>query len=529
MSAMPDPGMMIGAINPPRTELVFATVGAVGTDMNLVCAAVSEALESVGYESKIIKLSQLMHDISVEPWSKLATHGYEDERCKAHMTAGDNLREAMSRGDALALLAVEAIGDRRCKTMGDDQRPKEGCAYVLSSLKHPGEVATLRAVYGAGFFLIGVYSSREKRLKDLATKIADSYHSNRPEDFMVAAQGLNKRDESESLKYGQNVRDTFPLADIFVCATDTARLRASLARYIQMIFSHPYHSPTKDEYAMFHAQAAALRSASMSRQVGAAIANANGDIVSVGTNEVPRAGGGLYWCDGDKDHRDFAQGRDVGARMKQNTLAELLQSLSQQGWLRSNKKITEVMTGLVEGAPGVSTPEWMKGIQLQGVIEFGRCEHAEMAALLDAARRGVPVNGATLYCTTFPCHDCARHIVTAGIRKVVYIQPYPKSLALELHNDAIVLDPPEEMANHVNFMPFVGVAPRRYMDVFDFGDVERKTDEGLAVKWRGAKATPRFHPTPLYYLPTEGQCVILLKKLMSDLYSRKRMRRKGGK
>ncbi|MEJ7655371.1 MAG: deaminase [Chloroflexia bacterium] len=45
--------------------------------------------------------------------------------------------------------------------------------------------------------------------------------------------------------------------------------------------------------------------------------------------------------------------------------------------------------------------------------------HAEMSALLDAGRRGVPVQGATLYTTTFPCHNCARHIVGAGIDRVV--------------------------------------------------------------------------------------------------------------
>ena len=47
--------------------------------------------------------------------------------------------------------------------------------------------------------------------------------------------------------------------------------------------------------------------------------------------------------------------------------------------------------------------------------------------------------GGTLYTTTFPCHNCTRHIVASGIAKVYYIEPYAKSLALELHNDAIEL------------------------------------------------------------------------------------------
>src|SRR5205823_8721516 len=60
--------------------------------------------------------------------------------------------------------------------------------------------------------------------------------------------------------------------------------------------------------------------------------------------------------------------------------------------------------------------------QIRNLIEFGRAVHAEMAALIDAARRGVSVAGCTMYVTTFPCHLCARHIVAAGIKRLVYIE-----------------------------------------------------------------------------------------------------------
>lgn len=60
-------------------------------------------------------------------------------------------------------------------------------------------------------------------------------------------------------------------------------------------------------------------------------------------------------------------------------------------------------------------------------------DHAEMAALMSCARSGgSPVDG-TLYCTTFRCHNCAKHIVAAGIRSVVYVEPYPKSKAKDLY------------------------------------------------------------------------------------------------
>lgn len=73
-----------------------------------------------------------------------------------------------------------------------------------------------------------------------------------------------------------------------------------------------------------------------------------------------------------------------------------------------------------------------------------------MAALLDAARRGVSVAGNQMFSTTFPCHNCARHIVGAGVREVVYREPYEKSLAGALHPDAIAVDPADHVENKVD-------------------------------------------------------------------------------
>src|SRR5438093_13770043 len=101
----------------------------------------------------------------------------------------------------------------------------------------------------------------------------------------------------DNSQFGQNVRDAFPMADVFVNASDPSSLRDAINRVVDLIFGYPYYSPTRDENGMFLAQAAALRSLSLSRQVGAAISTDEGDIVAVGTNEVPKAGGGLYWCD----------------------------------------------------------------------------------------------------------------------------------------------------------------------------------------------------------------------------------------
>jgi hypothetical protein len=123
--------------------------------------------------------------------------------------------------------------------------------------------------------------------------------------------------------------------------------------------------------------------------------------------------------------------------------------------------------------------------------------HAEMAALMDAARRGIEVQDASLYCTTFPCHMCSRHIIAAGVRRVIYIEPYPKSMTQELFPETVLVDgTPEvegkvegEQVRRVRFEPFVGVAPRIYPQLFSF--TKRKDERGYTVEWAKKDAKPR--------------------------------------
>src|SRR5262249_20727507 len=123
------------------------------------------------------------------------------------------------------------------------------------------------------------------------------------------------------------------------------------------------------------------------------------------------------------------------------------------------------------------------------VIEYFRSVHAEMAALVDAARRGISVRKGIMYATTFPCHECAKHIVAAGIKRVVYIEPYPKSRALELFEDAIALDQTSD--KRTTFESFGGIAPRKYPELFELGSLKRKDPSGRKSNWTYKKARLR--------------------------------------
>jgi cytidine deaminase len=349
-------------------------------------------------------------------------------------------------------------------------------------------------VYGPGFFLVGAYSPTEERIAALATKLAGSHQSADSEKFLEKASKLIERDQFERHNpNGQQVRETFSKADFFVAVDDKVRAAGDIRRFIEIIFGHPNHTPSQDELSMFHAHAAATRSSSLARQVGAVVVSQAGEIISTGTNEAPKAGGGFYWpSDAVHDKRDFVLGHDSNTQMKIRAVREILACLGENGWLSDHSGVAK--DGVPDEAVG-NACEILKDCRIMNLTEFGREVHAEMAALLDAARRGVPVKDCILYCTTFPCHNCAKHIIASGICRVYYIEPYPKSLATELHGDAIAIEKVDR--DRVPFLPFLGVGARRYLDLFSMVNSEgwsirRKHSDGTAIEWDSSNSVPRL-------------------------------------
>jgi deoxycytidylate deaminase len=478
-----------------QTELFIGLVGAVGTDLHATEAVLKTVLAYYGYQSSVLRMSAYLKQLEWDPPRDLPEEPF-DVHVWEHMKAGTDLRNKWERGDALALLALNDVAAQRrdAATAGDgagDQptsQDGEGDAelenndlppaldrhcFIIRSLKHPDEVETLRTVLGPRFFLLAAYSPRTVREKQLRDNIADSYGDPNPACWAHQPEDLMKRDEAEKDRYGQKLRDTFHRADAFIEASEPKQLRADLERIVAIVFGDPWQTPTKDEYALFAAEGAARRSAEPGRQVGAAIAARNGSIIALGTNEVPRAFGGLYWQGDKPDGREFAFERKEGEprrdtnEVRQHQIADDI--LDALGDALSNDR------------PRDALREAILETQLGDLTEYGRAVHAEMDALLDAAAKGAPVRGCTLYTTTFPCHNCARHMLAAGISRVVYVAPYAKSQALALHRDSIDLAPAKPTKKLVPFMPFVGVAPRRYLELFD-ADWRKRSPEHMSRK-----------------------------------------------
>ncbi len=294
-------------------------------------------------------------------------------------------------------------------------------------------------------------------------------------------------DQHETDTFGQNTREAFHLSDFFLsCNQNLKRLKSELERFIGLIFGNPYITPIFDEYAMFLAFASALRSADLSRQVGAVIAKDN-EILGTGVNEVPCFNGGQYWSRFDEssneyvdvdDGRDYKKGYDSNSSEKLSIIEDIIKKCK----LSQFENQSEIKTALVES---------IEKSKLKEITEYGRPVHAEMEAILSCARKGISIKGADLYATTFPCHNCAKHIVSSGIHRVVYIEPYPKSKALELHSDSISQDSKKDTSTHVIFEPFIGVGPRKFFDLFSMNlgsgrpiSRKEKTGEILSITKR---------------------------------------------
>lgn len=68
--------------------------------------------------------------------------------------------------------------------------------------------------------------------------------------------------------------------------------------------------------------------------------------------------------------------------------------------------------------------------------EICRGLHAEQNAIIQAAKHGTSIEGATLYCTNQPCSICAKMIINAGVRQIIFEEGYPDALAEEMIKEA---------------------------------------------------------------------------------------------
>lgn len=476
-----------------NSELIIGIVSAVGSENFQVIDLLKEQLGRAGYRVEMLKVSG---DV-IPTLYEVPPHNHDNyKRISDLMDAGNAVRELANNDAVLALGASTKIATFRTRRTDGTPDAMSKTAVIIDSLKRPEEVEELRRIYPSGFVLIGIHTEEHRRLRHLIKDLNVSE---------VNAKKLVQRDVDESsVKHGQRVNKTFHLADFFVQSNDSRKdLRGDIKRMVELWFGNPFITPTFDEHAMFLAFSSALRSADLSRQVGAVVAR-DSQILSTGANECPQAGGGTYWPtrQDNGEFEDLVGGRDHTREDGDTNRAE------------QNRIIERIVQEGSKPAFGLDAQQLRKLLEasrIRDLTEFGRVVHAEMEAILSCARNGLSTVGASLYCTTFPCHNCAKHIVAAGMVRVVYVEPYPKSKALEFHSDSICTDEPKVSDKRVRFEPFVGIGPRRFFDLFSMHlgssyPLERKDPvTGKRREWSIERAELRIQMKAASYLELEAE------------------------
>lgn len=507
---------MLDQIQITSNELIIGLVGAVGSSLTPLTNITKSLLqENFNYEVEVIKVSK---DILTNYFRDDHKFSSTFERINGLMDKGNELRKKYD-SDFLALEVAKLVSEKRSiwtKNNPDKENKNRRVAYIIDSLKHESEIQTLRQIYNNSFFQLSLYESKTARINALVHEHGI---------IQEHAKKLIERDEGENNSYGQHTSEAFHLADYFLKFDKThSELQESCHRFLRILFSHPYETPTFNEFATYMSFTASLRSADLSRQVGAVIAK-NQTILAIGSNDVPKFGGGTYWPFFDErtgeikdnDHgRDFKRKSDANTLEKNKIIYDLYSKLENV----IDKSIDSERTKDVK----LEIKDILEKSKIKDITEYGRVVHAEMDALLTCSRSNVSTQGASLFVTTFPCHNCAKHIIAAGIEKVIFVEPYPKSKALELHDDSITQkweNPELDYKNKLVFEPFVGVGARSFVNLFSMSlgvgrKLKRKDHTGNSINWEAKEATLRMSLNLLSYRDLELEITKKLNTIQSE-------------
>lgn len=493
--------------NRESRELIISLCGPVGCGINEIKEILESSFSTAGYSVILIKVSDLIKR-TVEDTSSLSKlrkllavpESESDKRIQKLQEAGNELRSKFGN-DICAALAIQEIATQRTIRADKNELTPDKFAvttqtvFIIDQLKHPDEAALLNKIYRDTHYQIGILAGEDDKVASLVKERVPKQ----------AAVSLIERDRSQNKKYGQQLEKTLSYSDYFISTNSAKNLhfkKGQVQRFIDLIHGKIGITPTHDEVGMNAAYTASLRSACLSRQVGAAICDDQGNVLSVGRNDVPKFGGGLYTSeDGENDKRCVHH----GAKCYNNERISYLKT----GIEKILKNYIDCPDKIAAAIDRVT-----KETDIGSLIEFSRAIHAEMDAIISIARSGnrSPI-GTSLYTTTYPCHGCARHIVAAGIKRVVYIEPYPKSLATALHDDTVRHDALSK--NHVNIVPFEGVAPKRHRSFFG-SKKEKKDADGKAYSYLNRNETHIDAVLLAAYTDTESKVTEYLSNALNN-------------
>ncbi len=375
----------------------------------------------------------------------------------------DDIREEL--GEEGKLIEKGRLGWRKVlQDRGNERRQQDRAYWVKKALsridkadvKHDNividgfrnflEVQEIRKIYPR-FFLVAVCAEKEERWKRVYKDYSGNYSDFEDDD---------RRDQNEDFEWGQSVQRCVDDADYVYYNSEhlvvslegsedpdmskiERRLTDQARDFVPLMKGDKGRPPNANEVQIAAAYAQSNSSTCLKRHVGAVITvprNGQHFPMSMGFNENPpniRTCKSETVCYKDEDMMSKlrARGRSIycpSCGQHQTNLTE--------PWLCSKCK--------------TSLRAWLHPNRN---MELCTAIHAEERAILSLGERSA--NGGTLYVTTFPCFQCARLILDAEIKNIVYVEAYPVKATAEFLR-----------ANGVDIEPFSGFTARAFFRIF---------------------------------------------------------------
>jgi len=259
---------------------------------------------------------------------------------------------------------------------------------VAETIRHPEEAEFFLRTF-PNAYIITIYASQEDRI------IREEAHGEIDKETFIEAD-IRDSGNTEP-EYGQQITKCVNMADYFINNSEgLQKLKGKLDLFVNQISGEAEYEVETHEVMMSHAFMQRLLSKCLGRQVGAVIAK-DKHVISAGWNSVPDGMPDCKQC----NRKAMRECKKCGA--------DLLSNLGTCPNTECGHKNDETKP------------------LLEKHLDLCYSVHAEERAIMRALKSGFPLEDATLYCTTSPCLLCAKLIVESGLKKVLYVEPYPFS------------------------------------------------------------------------------------------------------
>ncbi|MFO9703139.1 deaminase [Legionella pneumophila serogroup 1] len=465
-------------------EIFIGVVAPLGTERKWFLKSLEEKFKSSGYQ--VIKIS-ITDEIIKFTGNDNRAYSFE---YFVKMEICNELRKEYSNGFLMGIV-INRIRELR-------KNKNQKIIYIIDQIKNVNEYNVLSHVYGLNYLQISLFSNESFRDGNLKTKFKNDCVKNLSEYkfkpnsikffdesnnarvtnlFTDVSKGIFSKFEDQILpdvthnlikkdfhelvgdsKFnGQQVSDLFHLSHYFFNLDDSkVNISKELNKFISLVEGNNEDYPTQDEFGMSLAFQVSVRSNfPNNRHIGAAILSPYGEVISVASIRAPCPSSNPTLFDQYQVQDGYMVYKDKITQWKEFLNEHLMKCNDLD--LEERNKLSDISNFLNDS------------------LDFHPCTHAEIAAIIDAAKLGISVRKSTLYTTTFPCHLCAKEIINAGISKVIYLEAYPKSKNKELYPKLIDFDP-SHTSSLLPFSFYSGVGPKRFMYVYSVKNKNKFSD-----------------------------------------------------